>query len=123
MKKTKNKKLQRKPGRPGRQATTYEDVLVDYSHATTDLINTLFRTVLRNVSNGIIDRSELPPIATIVPMLIMKHFDRNATCNSFCEMVRRNWGNIEGDLTTNIGHPQYYNLHQDKTSTIDDETP
>lgn len=121
MNKPRNKKLQRKAGRPGRSGTITKEVLVDYSRATTDLINTLFRTVLRNVSNGIIDRSELPPIATIVPMLIMKHFDRNTTCNSFCEMVRDNWSNIEEDITTNVGYPEHFNVYQDKAATLDDE--
>ena len=120
MKKLKNKKLLRKPGRAGRTGTT-KSVMIDYTRATTDLINTLFRTVLRNVNNGTIDHTELPVIATIVPMLIIKHFYKGTTCDSFCEMVSDNWSNIEEDITKNIGSSQHFAVHTDKTSTLDDE--
>ena len=121
MKQPKNKKTPRKPGRPAKTVSTVKEIKVDYTPECTELINTIFRTIIRNIHNENIALEQLPMIATIVPMLTMKHFEPNITRTQFLQMVWENWSNIEEDIGRIYDEAQHYNIEQSKTATLDDE--
>ncbi len=121
MKQPKNKKTPRKPGRLAKTANSAKEIKVEYTPECDELINTLFRTILRNINNGNIDIKQLPMIATIVPMLTMKHFKPNITRTEFLQMVWENWLKVEEDLRPIYEESRHYNMEQSKTDTLNDE--
>jgi hypothetical protein len=121
MKQPKNKKTQRKPSRPAKCGSTVKEIKVEYTPECDELINTIFRTILRNINNGNIDIKQLPMIATIVPMLTMKHFKPNITRTEFLQMVWENWLKVEEDLRPIYEESRHCIMEQSKTDTLNDE--
>lgn len=121
MKKVKNKKLLRKPSRPGKRGSITRQDMITYSQETTDLVNTLLRTVIRNVNNGLICSDEVAPLSIIFPLLLMRHYHKNVTCENFCTMFRDNWPHIEPYIGPSYDKINLFILHESKKSTMNDD--
>lgn len=121
MKIIKNKKLLRKPSRPGKPKSVMIQDTVHYSQAATDLINTLYRTVIRNVNNNVISKEDVTPISMILPLLVMRHWYKSITCDNFCTMFRDNWPHIEPFIGRNYDKLDLFVVEQSKALTMNDE--
>jgi len=121
MKKIKNKKLLRKPSRPGKTPPTVDIDYVGYSQEATVLINTLLRTVIRNVNNGLITVDDVAPISVLLPLLLMKHYYKQTTCENFCTMFRYNWPRTEPYIGPDYDKIEHFVVEQSKALTMNDE--
>jgi len=121
VKKIKNMKLLRKPSRPGKPKSLIIEKEVIYSDAAIDLVNTMFRTVIRNVNNNVISKDDVAPISTILPLLIMRHWYNSISCDDFCGMFRDNWHHIEPYICLNYNRLDMRIIEQSKALTMNDE--
>ena len=85
-----------------------------------DLINTMFRAVVRHVNKGLITRSDVSAVCMIFPLMLMGSYHPNTTCDNFCNMIKRNWPRFQHCIRKDNAVTKHVVFEQSKTATLND---